>query len=61
MSIYNLGFDEDLTKIIFHLSSVINKYTPNLDAKSVTSFVDYWYIIVQAKYAPPPLVINSII
>ena len=38
MSTHNLGFYEELTKIIFELSSIIIKYTPYLFCCAGTRF-----------------------
>ena len=40
MSTHNIGFYEDLTKIIFELSSNIIKYAPNISS-SVLVILDY--------------------
>ena len=52
MSTHIISFNGELTNIILQLSLIINKYTPNLDAKTVTSFVVYWYKNLQAKSVP---------
>ena len=41
MSTHNIGFYEDLTKIIFQLSSIITKYAPYLFFCSYTVYCNY--------------------
>ena len=47
MSTYNIGFYEDLTKIIFELSSNIIKYTPYF----ICCYNSTCFTTLSAKYA----------